>query len=152
APPPLPRAWAPARLAHPHPQALVARGPGRPAAPRMWGAIQLGRVVDDELADLYSAASCLVFPSRYEGFGLPCLEAMACGCPVVAFQNSSIPEVVDAAAIMVEDGDAEALGNAVTDILRQRERWRRAGLERARHFSWEKTARATISAYESVLA
>jgi len=146
------RAWTTARLAHPDLRLLIAGVPGRQAPPSMSGAVQLGRVVDEELADLYSAATCLVFPSRYEGFGLPCLEAMACGCPVVAFQNSSIPEVVDAAAIMVEDGDAEALGNAVTDILRQRERWRRAGLERARHFSWEKTARATISAYESVLA
>ena len=145
-------AWQTARLAHPDLRLLIAGVPGRQAPPSMSGAVQLGRCDDEELADLYSAASCLVFPSRYEGFGLPCLEAMACGCPVAAFRNSSIPEVVDAAGVMVEDGDAEALGNAVTEIMREPERWKRAGLQRARHFSWEKTARATISAYESVFA
>jgi glycosyltransferase involved in cell wall biosynthesis len=141
------RAWTTARIAHPDLKLLIAGVPGRQAPPSMAGAIQLGRVVDDELADLYSAATCLVFPSRYEGFGLPCLEAMACGCPVAAFRNSSIPEVVDAAGVLVEDGDAEALGNAVTDIMRASERWRRAGIERARHFSWAKAARETIGAY-----
>src|SRR5438046_2762171 len=106
------RAWTTARLEHPDLRLLIAGVPGRQAPPSMSGAVQLGRVVDEELADLYSAAACLVFPSRYEGFGLPCLEAMASGCPVVAFRNSSIPEVVDEAGLMVEDGDGEALGNA----------------------------------------
>jgi glycosyltransferase involved in cell wall biosynthesis len=117
----------------------------------MSGAVQLGRVDDQELADLYSAASCLLFPSRYEGFGLPCLEAMACGCPVTAFRNSSIPEVVDEAAVLVEDGDGEALGNAAAEIIKAPERWRLAGLQWAKKFSWTKTARETINAYESLL-
>ena len=141
------RAWTTARLKHPDLKLVIAGVPGRQAPPSMAGAIQLGRVDDDELADLYSAASCLVFPSRYEGFGLPCLEAMACGCPVAAFRNSSIPEVVDAAGVLVEDGDAEALGNAVGDIVSSPERWKRAGIDRARRFSWEKAARDTIEAY-----
>ena len=145
------RAWTAARLAHPDLRLLIAGVPGRQAPPSMAGAVQLGRVVDDELADLYTAAACLVFPSRYEGFGLPCLEAMACGCPVVAYRNSSIPEVVADAGILVADGDAEALGEAVGDVLREPERWRRAGLERARKFSWDRTARETIKAYEDVL-
>ena len=145
------RAWTTARLKHPDLRLLIAGVPGRQAPPSMAGAVQLGRVVDDELADLYSAAACLVFPSRYEGFGLPCLEAMACGCPVVAFRNSSIPEVVGDAGILVADGDAEALGEAVGDVLREPDRWRRAGPARARQFSWDRTARQTIMAYESVL-
>ncbi len=117
----------------------------------MDGAVQVGRVADDVLADLYSAAACLVFSSRYEGFGLPCLEAMACGCPVAAFRNSSIPEVVDDAGMLVDDGDADALGNAAAAMFDHRERWSRAGLARARKFSWDRAARDTISVYESLL-
>ena len=144
-------AWTTARITHPDLKLLIAGAPGRQAPPSMSGAIQLGRVDDQELADLYSAASCLLFPSRYEGFGLPCLEAMACGCPVAAFRNSSIPEVVDGAGMLVEDGDGEALGDAAAAMIRDPDRWRRAGLQQARKFSWDTTARETISAYESVL-
>src|SRR5262245_48399746 len=145
------RAWTTARLKHPDLRLLIAGVPGRQAPPSMAGAIQLGRVVDDELADLYSAAACLVFPSRYEGFGLPCLEAMACGCPVAAFRNSSIPEVVDEAGMLVDDGDGEALGNAAAAMVSEPDRWRRAGVQQARKFSWDKTARETISAYQSLV-
>lgn len=144
------RAWAVARETHPELQLLIAGEPGK-QAPRMPGAFQLGRVEDDGLAELYTAAACLPFPSRYEGFGLPCLEAMACGCPVAAFRNSSIPEVVDDAGILVADGDADALGRAAARMIAQPEHWRQAGLHRAKQFSWAKTARETISAYESVL-
>jgi alpha-1,3-rhamnosyl/mannosyltransferase len=114
----------------------------------------LGRVTDEELADLYSAAACLVFPSRYEGFGLPVLEAMACGCPVAAFRNSSVPEVAGEAAHLVADGDARALGAAVVEILSVAARarsMRKAGLRRARAFSWARTAQATARVYESLL-
>jgi glycosyltransferase involved in cell wall biosynthesis len=116
----------------------------------MAGATVLGRVESLELADLYTAAGCLVFPSRYEGFGLPCLEAMACGCPVAAYENSSLPEVVDGAGELVLDGDAEALGRAAASLSADPDRSRRAGLERAKAFSWRKAARQTISAYESL--
>ena len=143
------QAWTAARVVHPDLMLLIAGVPGRQAPPSMAGAVQLGRVVDEELADLYSAASCLVFPSRYEGFGLPCLEAMACGCPVAAFRNSSIPELVGDAAMLVTDGDAMALGNAAAEIVTRPGRWRRAGLERAGRFNWDKAARETIAAYQS---
>jgi glycosyltransferase involved in cell wall biosynthesis len=145
------RAWAAAKEVRPELELVVAGDPGRQAPATMPGARQLGRVGDAELADLYTAAGCLVFPSRYEGFGLPCLEAMACGCPVAAFRNSSLPEVVGEAGLLVGDGDPEALGRAAASMSAEPERWRRAGLERAKAFSWRKTARETIAAYESVL-
>lgn len=131
---------------------LVITGPpGKQAPPIMPGAVQLGLVGSDALAELYSAAGCLVFPSRYEGFGLPCLEAMACGCPVAAYRNSSLPEVVDDAGVLVDDGDVEALGHAAARMVHERDRWSAAGIERVKKFSWLSTAQATISAYESVL-
>jgi glycosyltransferase involved in cell wall biosynthesis len=145
------RAWAAAKEVRPELELVVAGDPGRQAPATMPGARQLGRVGDAELADLYTAAGCFVFPSRYEGFGLPCLEAMACGCPVAAFRNSSLPEVVGEAGLLVGDGDPEALGRAAASMSAEPERWRRAGLERAKAFSWRKTARETIAAYESVL-
>jgi glycosyltransferase involved in cell wall biosynthesis len=117
----------------------------------MPGARLLGRVSDQELADLYTAAGCLVFSSRYEGFGLPALEAMACGCPVAAFRNSSLPEVVGDAGTLVQDGDAEALGRAAAAMSADPERWRRLGLEWVKRFSWRKAARETIRVYESLL-
>jgi glycosyltransferase involved in cell wall biosynthesis len=92
-----------------------------------------------------------VFPSRYEGFGLPCLEAMACGCPVAAYRNSSLPEVVGDAGRLVPDGDADALGRAATELIAHPDDSRRAGLERAKGFSWRKAARQTISVYERLL-
>ncbi|HXN91012.1 MAG TPA: glycosyltransferase family 1 protein [Candidatus Sulfotelmatobacter sp.] len=144
------RAWKVARQSNPDLQLVIAGDPGAQAPSTMPGAIQLGRVEDEDLADLYSAAGCLVFSSRYEGFGLPCLEAMACGCPVAAFRNSSIPEVVGDAGLLVADGDAEALGKAAAELLGSPDRWRRAGLQRAKKFSWGKTARDTISVYESL--
>jgi glycosyltransferase involved in cell wall biosynthesis len=145
------RAWEAARRVRPELKLVVAGEPGRQAPTSMQDARMLGRVSDEELADLYTAAGCLMFPSRYEGFGLPCLEAMACGCPVAAFRNSSVPEVVDGAGELVGDGDADALGRAAARMSGEPARWRRLGLERAKAFSWRKTARATIAAYESLL-
>jgi glycosyltransferase involved in cell wall biosynthesis len=145
-------AWARARESRPDLELVIAGAPGRQAPPAMDGAIQLGRVDDETLADLYTAAGCLVFPSRYEGFGLPCLEAMSCGCPVAAFRNSSIAEVVGDAGMLVADGDAAALGDAALAMTGERERWSRSGLQRAKKFSWDRTARETISVYESLLA
>jgi glycosyltransferase involved in cell wall biosynthesis len=145
------QAWETARAARPALQLVIAGDPGRQAPPSMGGAVQLGRVDDDALAELYSAAACLVFSSRYEGFGLPCLEAMACGCPVAAFRNSSLPEVVGEAGILVDDGDGVALGEAAVAMIQERERWSRAGIHRARRFSWDRAAREVISAYESLL-
>src|SRR5439155_24235336 len=104
---------------------------GPQAPPNMGAAHRLGHVADAELADLYAAAGCLLFPSRYEGFGLPCLEAMSCGCPVAAFRNSIIPEVVDDAAGLVPDGDAEARGRAAAALAKAPGRARRSGFEHA---------------------
>jgi glycosyltransferase involved in cell wall biosynthesis len=120
----------------------------------MGRARRLGYVEHAELVDLYSAAACLVFPSRYEGFGLPVLEAMACGCPVVTYRNSSLPEVAGDAAVLVADGDADALGRAAAEVVTSpelTERLRAAGLTRTPAYSWEKTARRTIAVYERLL-
>jgi len=110
------RAWSAARAVRPELTLVVAGEPGPQAPPSMPGARLLGRVSDEDLADLYTSAGCFVFPSRYEGFGLPCLEAMSCGCPVAAFRNSSVPEVVGEAGMIVDDGDAEALGRAAAGM------------------------------------
>jgi glycosyltransferase involved in cell wall biosynthesis len=142
------RALGTARKALPQLELVVVGEPGRQSRAGMPGARMLGRVDNPELADLYTAAGCLIFPSRYEGFGLPCLEAMACGCPVATYRNSSLPEVVDSAGELVEDGDAEALGRAAARLVADPERARQAGLERAKAFSWRKTAGLTVAAYE----
>ena len=145
------RAWAVAKQSRPDLPLVIAGAPGRQAPRTMAGATMLGSVDRLALADLYTAAGCLVFPSRYEGFGLPCLEAMACGCPVAAYRNSSLPEVMDDAGVLVADGDADALGRAAAELIGAPERTRRAGLERAKAFSWRKAARETVAAYESVM-
>ena len=144
-------AWQAARREHPDLQLVICGPQGKQDPSSMPGAVHLGRVDQELLADLYSSAACFLFPSRYEGFGLPCLEAMACGCPVAAFRNSSLPEVVGDAGILVEDGDAEALGRAAVSMIAERGRWSRSGIRQARKFSWAQTARSTISAYESLL-
>jgi glycosyltransferase involved in cell wall biosynthesis len=129
---------------------VLAGSPGRQAPADLPGARRLGQVTHAELVDLYSAAACFVFPSRNEGFGLPLLEAMACGCPVVAYRNSSIPEVVGDAGPLVEDGDTEALGRAAAQLAcdpSRAEAARAAGLRRARRFTWARTAAKTMAAY-----
>jgi glycosyltransferase involved in cell wall biosynthesis len=145
------RAWSFAQTLQPDLKLVLAGEPGQQAPPKMPGARVLGHLTGSELADVYGAAGCLVFPSRYEGFGLPCLEALACGCPVAAYRNSSLPEVVDGAGELVEDGNAEALGRAAARLATEAKRPWQPGIERARKFSWRKTARATISGYESLL-
>jgi glycosyltransferase involved in cell wall biosynthesis len=109
-----------------------------------------GHVSRDELAALYRGAAGLVFPSRYEGFGLPVLEAMASGTPVVATRSSSIPEVAGDAAILIEP-DAAALAAGLERAVAERERLRAAGLERAAQFSWTETARRTADVYRELL-
>jgi glycosyltransferase involved in cell wall biosynthesis len=144
-------AWAAARRDSDGLELVIAGDPGRQSPPAMPGARMVGHVTELELADLYTAAGSLVFPSRYEGFGLTCLEAMACGCPVAAYRNSSVVEVVNGAGQLVDDGDAEALGHAAASLAAEPERWRQAGLERAKLFSWRKAAQETIKAYENVV-
>ena len=148
------RAWRTAIAAGAPGDLVVAGDPGRQAPSDMGGARMLGHVSDEELVDLLSAAACLLFPSLYEGFGLPALEAMACGCPVVAYRNSSLPEVVGEAGLLVRDRDSEALGQAAAGLLldpRRREDLIGSGLAQARRFSWKETARRTIEGYRTLV-
>jgi glycosyltransferase involved in cell wall biosynthesis len=110
-----------------------------------------GYVEREGLVALYRGAACLVFPSRYEGFGLPVLEAMASGTPVVATTAGAVPEVAGDAAVLVEPGDAEALAEGIRRALGDRERLVAAGLERAGRFSWAETARLTLRVYRELL-
>jgi glycosyltransferase involved in cell wall biosynthesis len=113
------------------------------------GAIVHGYVDKDVLVSLYRGAACLVFPSRFEGFGLPVLEAMACGTPVVATPDPALMEVAGDAALFAERG---RLGRAVARALHGRERLRVDGILRAGQFSWSETARLTARAYRAALA
>jgi glycosyltransferase involved in cell wall biosynthesis len=110
-----------------------------------------GHLERDELAALYRGAACLVFPSRYEGFGLPVLEAMASGTPVVATAAGAVPEVAGDAAVLVEPGDPAALAAGIEQALADRDRLVAAGLERAARFSWAESARLTLEAYRELL-
>ncbi|WP_158507367.1 glycosyltransferase family protein [Nostoc piscinale] len=102
---------------------------------------------DEELATAYSGAVALVYPSKYEGFGMPIVEAMACGCPVITCPNASIPEVAGDAAIYVKDDDVDGMANALCDIQKPRIRQVliEAGLVQAQKFSWSKMAEIVSS-------
>jgi glycosyltransferase involved in cell wall biosynthesis len=110
-----------------------------------------GHVEKRELAELYRGAACLVFPSRYEGFGLPVVEAMASGTPVVATAAGSIPEIAGDAAVLVEPGNPAALAGGIERAIADRERLVPAGLERARRYSWAETARRTLAVYRELV-
>jgi alpha-1,3-rhamnosyl/mannosyltransferase len=132
---------------------LVVAGPEKePALARTLregGADLRGYVEKDELARLYRGAAAVVLPSRFEGFGLPVLEAMACGVPVVAAREPALEEVGGDVALYAGPGEfADVLRRA----LDERERLSAAGLERARLFSWRETARRTAEVYREVLA
>jgi glycosyltransferase involved in cell wall biosynthesis len=114
-----------------------------------------GHVSDDELVALYQGATCFLFPSRYEGFGLPALEAMACGAPVVASSATSIPEVVGDAGILVDPDDYEAWAQTLAEVLSEpatRADLSARGRERASGFTWEACAEQTVSAYRKALS
>ena len=114
-----------------------------------------GFVPDEDLPALYSAADLFVFPSLYEGFGLPVLEALACGTPVVASNASSLPEVAGEAALLVDPSSVEALVRAVRDVLGNRELredLRERGPKQAARFSWQRAALETLAVYTSLSA
>jgi glycosyltransferase involved in cell wall biosynthesis len=106
-----------------------------------------GHVSGDDLVDLYRRAAALVFPSLYEGFGQPTLEAMACGCPVACSASGALPEVVGGAARLFDPNDPDAIAAAVRDVLAVPDRWAQSGVARAARFSWEATARAHDDVY-----
>jgi len=113
-----------------------------------------GFVSREELVALYNLASFCVYASHYEGFGLPIVEAMACGTPVLTSSVSCMPEVADDAALLVDPSDDDALAAAMERLLDDRglcERLRAAGLERSRRFTWEEAAARTLDTYRKAL-
>jgi glycosyltransferase involved in cell wall biosynthesis len=112
-----------------------------------------GYVSDEELRLLYNACQVFVFPSFYEGFGIPILEAMACGCAVACSDATAMPEVADSAAIFFDPRSTSAMRRALEDLTLDpglRARMERLGLQRAALFSWEEAARRTLEVYYSV--
>lgn len=114
-----------------------------------------GFVTEEELVDLYNMAKLFVFPSLHEGFGLPALEAMACGIPTLVSNTSSLPEVVNRVDMQFDPSDPRAISQAIIDTLDNPQRMadlREHGLQQAKMFSWEHTAEVTLQAFETALA
>ncbi|HEV2062559.1 MAG TPA: glycosyltransferase family 1 protein [Solirubrobacteraceae bacterium] len=156
-----------ARLRRPGLRLVKAGGPGkgewdfRTATDRKLAGLGLGeevvftgRIPDEDLVALYSGALCLIFPSLYEGFGFPVLEAMACGCPVVTSTASSLPEVAGDAALLVDPCESAAIAAAAARLVDD-DALRRDVAERGRRhaagFTWERCARETLRVYDRVL-
>ena len=115
--------------------------------------VRLGTVNDSTLRSLYRGAAALVYPSRYEGFGLPVLEAMASGTPVIASRAASIPEVLGEAGVLLDPDAPQAWADAIVRVMtdpEQQARMRSAGVARAAEFSWTRTARLTLDVYRQV--
>jgi glycosyltransferase involved in cell wall biosynthesis len=127
---------------------------------RGWGGIEargghvrwLGETSDEELARQYRGALCVAYPSLYEGYGIPVLEAMACGAPVVTSAGGATEEVAGSAAVLVDPRDAGAIAEGMTEAIARRDELRARGLERARAYSWDETARLTVEAYRKAAA
>jgi glycosyltransferase involved in cell wall biosynthesis len=113
----------------------------------------LGHVPDNDLPGLYSASACFAYPSFYEGFGIPVLEAMACGAPVVVSGTSSLPEAAGSAALLVDPYDVESLVDGLERVLFDQELradLRAAGFAQVRQFTWERAGRALLDAYHAL--
>lgn len=114
---------------------------------------RIGYVDEQDLPALYSAAAAFVYPSLYEGFGLPILEAMSCGAPVITSNTSSMPEISGDAALLFDPANVQQLTTLLLEMMENekiRKELSRKGIERAGQFSWEKTARATLKMYEDL--
>ncbi len=138
-------AFAVLRRAHPELRLVLTGGGGNGSVPE--GVEDLGLVPRARLVALLRSASALVFPSLYEGFGLPVLEAMACACPVACSNAGALPEVAGDAARLFDPHDPEAIAAGVAEVLSDRAPWIERGLARAALYSWEQTARATDAVY-----
>jgi glycosyltransferase involved in cell wall biosynthesis len=145
----LPRLAEAARLAGHELRIVGARG---------WGDVDvsgdgvtfLGFVSDDELARLYRGALCVAYISVYEGFGIPVLEALACGAAVVTSAGSPMEEVAAGAAVLVDPHDTEAVAAGIAEAIARREELRRLGPERALHYTWDASAQATADVYREL--
>jgi glycosyltransferase involved in cell wall biosynthesis len=127
---------------------------------RGWGGVEvggngvrwLGEVTDTELARLYRGALCVAYPSLYEGFGIPVLEAMACGVPVVTTRGTAMEEVADGAAVLVDAHDPAEIAAGIERAAADRERLVARGLERARTFRWDTVVGSTVAVYREAAA
>lgn len=112
-----------------------------------------GYVPDEDLAKFYNAADFFVYPSLYEGFGLPVLEAMACGCPVITSNVSSMPEVAGDAGLLINPESVKDIADAIKKVINDKElqkKMRKQGIKQSSRFSWKKTAEKTLRIYEEV--
>jgi len=128
---------------------LVLTGGGTEKLAPQDGVEARGLVPAAELVGLYRRAACLVFPSLYEGFGTPIMEAMACGTPVAAASVGSLPEVCGDAAVLFDPHDPDAIAAGIRDALARSDELRAAGIARASGFTWEAAARSHVDAYRS---
>ena len=127
---------------------------------RGWGGVEvggngvrwLGEVSDSELARLYRGAACVAYPSLYEGFGIPVLEAMACGAPVVTTRGTAMEEVADGAAVLVDAHDPSDIAAGIERAAAERDQLVARGLERARAFRWGAVGEATVGVYREAVA
>ena len=148
------------RLVEAHRRARLNGLPLLVAGAAGWGGVRvegdgvrwLGEVGDVELARLYRGARCVAYVSLYEGFGLPVLEAMACGAPVVAARTDALEEVASGAAVLVDPLDPDAIAAGMAEAVDRSDELRARGLERARAFDWREVARATVEVYREAAA